>query len=63
MRWIKVSERLPEECVNVLLWYGDSTEIGSIGGHGHEWFDSNGFFNDSGELPSHWMPIPKPPEE
>jgi hypothetical protein len=62
-RWIPVSERLPEPFVPVLAWfaspvtrklkYAEVTHRGLAG----DWQHSQQF-----DKPTHWMPLPEPPE-
>jgi hypothetical protein len=65
-RWIPVSERLPDDQTELLVAFEDKTlGVGfSVFHHIDEneqpkWTDGNGC-----ELkqPSHWMPLPEPPE-
>lgn len=66
-RWIPVGERLPDDYGDVICWYVDAAT-----GEGHcgfgccepnqqtgerEW-DIVGVFDP----PTHWMPLPEPPE-
>ena len=70
--WISVKERLPDECVAVLLTDGNEQLVGSLqrslchgkqyrwaaaGVGGYEWEWS---FDDT-EIVTHWMPLPEPP--
>lgn len=80
--WISVNVRLPEEGVEVLLYYSDlyGIDLGSWNGlkysnggwhtwkHGWsqiktEWVTGKpGKKCIKGEQPTHWMPLPEPPE-
>jgi hypothetical protein len=59
-RWIPVSERLPEEDVDVLVMTNYGMHVADIDEYGL-WNASHG---DSWEFPepTHWMPLPEPPE-
>jgi hypothetical protein len=65
-RWISVEERLPEELAAVLVWTPDlphaehGIDIGSyMTSHwGVSWMVSDG----RTAFPTHWMPLPSPPE-
>lgn len=61
-KWIPVTERLPEERVNVLCFfpqkdYGSNAEID------YREYHSDGFAMEfKFGKPTHWMPLPEPPE-
>lgn len=66
MKWISVKDRLPKNFIAVLVWPRLNHEA-------HfwptAWRDKEKFYqhdNDYNEIEkevSHWMPLPKPPEE
>jgi hypothetical protein len=58
--WIPVSERLPEEDVDVLVMTGYGMHVADLDEYG-TWNASHG---DSWQFPepTHWMPLPEPPE-
>lgn len=60
--WIRIEDRLPCHGGNVLVFYDNSIYVMSQGSVDGEWFDENGFYDDSGLQPTHWMPLPEVPE-
>ena len=60
-RWIPVTERLPEDFEEVLVYDGDFVQPGV---HFRGRFDEYGNY-ESYEIygVTHWMPLPEPPEE
>lgn len=65
-KWIPVAERLPDDETELLVAFEDrSLGVAFAVFHhldeheGQKWTDGNGF-----ELkqPTHWMPLPEPPE-
>ena len=59
--WISVDERLPEEDAAVLVWLGedDGSYFEVAWQHNSFWF--NGYDLDC--EPTHWQPLPPPPEQ
>lgn len=61
-RWIPVTERLPEECVNVLALAIEDWQTGA-----DAWQDVSSMFNGRWLIGSatvtHWMPLPAPPTD
>lgn len=63
-RWISVSERLPKEDEVVLVFGGRSIYTAYYGENrwgGIGWHKLNSKYHNCN--PTHWMPLPKPPEE
>lgn len=59
--WIPVTERLPDEDEDVIVFTSDGIHVASIDEDGI-WYPSHG---DGWEFPdaSHWMPLPAPPAD
>lgn len=61
-KWVSVNERLPEEYVDVLCYCSRNGQYGC-----GEWRkEDNGtiyWVGLNGMIPTHWMPLPKPPKE
>lgn len=64
-RWIPVTERLPEWGVPVIGWFPGATQSFECALNEHDgvWCDyGTGIYLYENERPSHWMPLPAPPE-
>lgn len=58
MTWISVKDRLPENENPVLVFDGDYFEVAYW--DGDMWADES---CDKFPYPTHWMPLPEPPQE
>ena len=59
-QWISVKDRLPEDGQDVLVFDEGTISVKSLSSYTHKWHPyENGFDCE----PSHWMPMPKPPED
>lgn len=61
-RWISVTDRLPEEGVEVLVWLGDEMATAKHIGEGY-WFVPKVRVSAKSPDPTHWMPLPAPPTD
>ena len=67
--WVIVGERLPEKKQDVLMLFGaGNMAVGwlyDIDEHTTFWcaYTDDGFYTDCDCVPTHWMPLPKPPKE
>lgn len=59
--WISVDDRLPDNCVQVLICY-DNGFI-SIGYWDDDLCEWDGLDDEEITKPSYWMPLPEPPKE
>jgi hypothetical protein len=59
-RWIPVGERLPEENKTVLGFWG--CPVTGSKSYGQAWNKSGEMTWNEGCQPTHWMPLPEPPE-
>lgn len=65
MTWISIAERLPEDFEFVLVWFagGESNvDVANWDSEAKWWSLPNNGFNHPDDEPTHWMPLPDPPE-
>ena len=58
--WISVDERLPEQCVPVLVYKNSNSE--AYGDMETAYFEKGRWRGSCGEFITHWMPLPKAPQ-
>lgn len=70
MKWIKITEKFPPECENVLIWSKGFVPISAyliyernspLCWHVNDWDESDTTW--SWNEVSHWMPLPRLPQE
>ena len=65
-QWISVKDRLPKENGPILVWSGRLEDVPTCAAAGYELWNWSTEYSPHDyrlfEL-SHWMPLPKPPEE
>lgn len=68
LRWIPVTDRLPETGVDVLVMFPQNMAVASrdmgewVVNSGDGWCTDVNLSDDEKE-PTHWMPLPEPPKE
>lgn len=60
-QWISVKDRLPENCIEVLVYDTDCGIV--IGWHDKEIGDFAADFISPLDAVTHWMPLPEPPQD
>lgn len=62
VKWIKCSDRLPDD--EVLLWNGKFVDLGSLSNFGGklEWITDSDSWYDLDYF-THWMPLPEGPKD
>lgn len=62
MEWISVKDRLPEIWQNVLVFCDGMYDVAEFYGVYYNG-DPNWEYTGFGKDPTHWMPLPDPPED
>tara|TARA_R110000851_G_scaffold101313_1_gene217394 strand:+ start:557 stop:862 length:306 start_codon:yes stop_codon:yes gene_type:complete len=62
--WISVDDRLPEDCVTVLV-HGGCAHYSKANGKWYTMMErlNNGDYRQISWIVTHWMPLPTPPKE
>ncbi len=62
-RWIPLSEKLPDDCVNVLaIWHDGTLRLAWLESGEWTYYGKEGMML-AGIPPTHWMPLPEGPRE
>ena len=61
--WISVKDRLPDEGIDVLMWFEQNMTVGFR--LECDWcaYADGGYYTSCDSKPTHWMPLPEPPKE
>ena len=66
--WISVKDRLPKDGIPVLAFVFDTIEVGYIetlttDDYEFHWIGDHNYIDKGHRAITHWMPLPKPPED